>query len=150
MKKDNNQKNTKMPKKPLIYYYIIAMVVFIALNTFVFPSMLEAKIEEVDYRTFLQMLNNDEISKVEVTDTQILFTSPDGKDGEIIYTTGIMPDLDLTNRLYEADVEFGKVVPQELHPLVALLIRMSPMLLFLGFGLYMSRSMQKKWRYVLW
>lgn len=136
-------KKRNMPKKPLIYYYIIAMLVFIILNTFFFPRILEGKIEEVDYGTFLNMLEDGKIDKVDVTDTQILFISSDGED-EKVYTTGLMPDLDLTNRLYEAGVEFGRVPPQELHPLVNILIRLSPILLFFGLGQILSRNMQKK------
>ncbi|NLY45020.1 MAG: ATP-dependent zinc metalloprotease FtsH [Tissierella sp.] len=137
-------KRNKMPKNPLIYYYIIAMVVFILLNTFVFPRFLEQTIEEVDYGTFLKMLENNQITEAEVTDTQIFFVSPDG-DEEKVYATGIMPDLDLTNRLYEAEgVKFSRVVPTELSPWANLLIRMSPMFIMIGLGLYLSRSMQKR------
>ena len=137
-------KKNKMPRKPLIYYYVIAMLVFVLLNTFIFPKFLEQTIEEVDYRTFLEMLESDEITKVEVTDTQIFFVSPDG-DEEKIYTTGLMPDQDLTNRLNESEgVEFGKVPPKEVSPLANLLIRLSPMLIMIGLGLYLSHSMQKR------
>ncbi len=136
-----NKKN--MSKKPLIFYYIVALVVFIILNTFLFPKLLEEKIEEVDYGTFLQLLDGDGISKVELTDTQIFFTSIDDEDNKV-YTTGIMPDLDLTNRLVEADVKFGKVIPEELSLFTTLLIRMSPILLFIGLGQLLSRNMQKK------
>lgn len=143
-KKPKAQKKPNMPKKPIIYYYIVALLVFIILNRFVFPSILDPEIEEVDYKTFIGMLEDNKVSEVELTDTQIFFKAT-GDEDDKVYTTGIMPDPDLTSRLEASEVtNFGKLVPEELSPLLSLLIRMSPMLIFLGFGLYLSRSMQKR------
>ena len=138
------QDKDKMPKKPLIFYYIIALLVVMAINTFLIPKMLETEMEEIDYASFIQMVENGEVTEVELTDTQIFFlTQEEGEDK--IYTTGVMPDQDLTNRLLEAGVKpFGKVVPEELHPLLNLLIRLSPLILFFAFGQYLSRNMSKK------
>ena len=136
-------KKSNMPKKPIMFYYIVALVIFIALNTFLFPKLLDEKIEEVDYGTFIDMVEKGEVAKVELTDTQIFFSSIE--EDEKVYTTGIMPDPDLTNRLDEAGVEnYSKVVPKELSPFMNLLIRMSPILLFIGLGQLLSRNMQKK------
>ncbi|MDR7870845.1 MAG: ATP-dependent zinc metalloprotease FtsH [Tissierellaceae bacterium] len=140
MKQDKNN----IPKKPLIFYYIVALLVVMALNTFFFPKILETQIEEIDYGTFLKMVENGEVEKVELTDTQIFLNSKEEGDDKV-YTTGVMPDQDLTNRLLEAGVtNFGKVVPEEVHPLINLLIRLSPLILFFAFGQLLSRNMQKK------
>ena len=138
------QEKDNLPKKPLIFYYIVVMLVVMALNTFLFPKILETEIEEIDYGTFLQMVEDGVVEKIELTDTQIFLTSTVDNDDKV-YTTGVMPDQDLTNRLIEAGVvNFGKVVPEEVHPLINLLIRLSPLLLFIGLGQLWSRSMQKR------
>jgi len=132
----------KLPKKPLTYYYILALVLFIVINTFIFPRLFEEKVEEVNYNTFLELLEDRDIGEVEVTDTQIIFKLKGEKNK--IYTTGLMPDPDLTNRLEEAGVSFSKSVPKEVSPLVNILIRLSPMLIFLAIGHYLSKNLEKR------
>jgi cell division protease FtsH len=141
---DDKQKKPKMPKKPMMYYYIIGLIIFVVLNTIIFPRFLEKKIEEVDYKTFLTMLENDQISEVELTENQIFFESIEDGDSKI-FTTGIMPDPNLITRLEESEVvNFGRVVPQELSPFMNLLIRLSPILLIFGLGHLLSRNLERR------
>ena len=86
------------PKKPLIYYYGIVLLVLIVFNLVVSPILMEHQVEETDYGTFMSMINDKNIGKVEVEDNQIVFTD---KNNEKIYKTGLMNDPDLTDRLYE-------------------------------------------------
>ena len=87
----------KTPKKPLIFYYVIAMIVLLLINFLVYPSLMQRQVQDVDYSTFLQMLDNKEVGYVDITDTQITFTD---KDQQNVYRTGVMDDIQLVNRLY--------------------------------------------------
>ena len=98
-------KEVKSPKKPLIYYYCIALAVIFLLNNLLFPKMLEMQIKEVDYGTFLSMLEEENIEEVEVEENQIVFS--DRQDPQKFYKTGRMEDPDLVDRLHAADVRFG-------------------------------------------
>ncbi len=103
-------KDDKLPKKPLMFYYIISLVVLMLLNQFIFPQVLKEQITEVDYRTFLNYLDEGAIKKVEVTDTQILFTVGNEEEKLEYFTTGKMPDDQLTERLSNSNVDdFGNV-----------------------------------------
>ena len=88
----------KTPKKPLIYYYSIALLILLLFNFLAMPWMAQRRIVEVDYGTFITMTNNEEIGQVELqeTENQILFTN---KDNTVVYKTGMMPDPDITKRL---------------------------------------------------
>lgn len=100
-------------KKPLIFYYVIAMLVVLLLNTLLFPLMTYSRYEEVDYRTFMTMLEEGKISAVEVQDKEIYFTPADVTD-KSVYVTGRMEDPDLVNRLYASNVEqFTEIAPEE-------------------------------------
>ncbi len=134
----------KPPKKPIISYYILAMVILLALNAFVFPLFTSVQVEEVPYSTFLTMLEEGQIKTVEVNDTQIAFLPADEEDRHI-YTTGLWDDPDRTERLLEADVEFGQVIPQENSPLMNFLLSwVGPILFFVVIGQLLSRWMMKK------
>ena len=100
----------KTPKKPLIFYYGIAMVVLLLLNMLVMPLITQHQVEEVDYGTFIKMTENKEIGQVEIEDNQILFTN---KDKSKIYKTGLLNDDGLVQRLYNGagDVENGGEQP---------------------------------------
>ena len=98
-------KEVKTPKKPLIYYYGIVLLVLIVFNLVVSPILMEHQVEETDYGTFMSMINDKNIGKVEVEDNQIVFTD---KNNEKIYKTGLMNDPDLTDRLYECGATFTK------------------------------------------
>ena len=134
----------KTPKKPLIYYACIALVVLIFLNALVFP-MFSTQITEVDYSTFLTQVQNHQVTKAEVSDTQIAFIVPDENGRDNYYVTGRMEDPDLTQTLFDAGVEFGKVIPQESSPLLSFLLSwILPTLIFFGIGVLLMRSLQKK------
>ncbi len=109
----------KRPKKPMLTYWVIAIIVFLLLNTFVFPNLFHRKVEQTDYSTFLQMIEDKNIGEVSVEDTQITFTD---KSGEHIYKTGTMNDPDLVNRLEEAGATFSKPIVQQMGVLEYMLI----------------------------
>ncbi len=106
-------------KKPLIYYYALVLLVLALLNLFAIPHMNSARIEEVDYGTFITLTENREIDKVEVQDTQILFTKTDSE--EQVYKTGLMNDPGLTERLYASGAEFTRVIPERESPWISLI-----------------------------
>ncbi|MGI5905535.1 MAG: ATP-dependent zinc metalloprotease FtsH [Candidatus Pararuminococcus gallinarum] len=134
----------KTPKKPLIYYACIALVVLIFLNALVFP-MFSTQITEVDYSTFLTQVQNHQVTKAEISDTQIAFIVPDENGRDNYYVTGRMEDPDLTQTLFDAGVQFGKVIPQESSPLLSFLLSwILPTLIFFGIGVLLMRSLQKK------
>ena len=114
------------------------------LNAFVFPQLLESKVEETDYGAFLQKLENGEIEKVEIDENILYFTTiSEGEDK--IYSTGAMPDADLTNRLFDAGVVFTKVVPQETSPIMSFILTwVVPIAIFFLLGRFLTSAMQKR------
>jgi len=135
----------KSPKKPVIYYLLISMVVVLILNTFIFPLILKEQITQVDYGTFLTQIENGEVSTVEIRENQIGFTVDDKKNEDKIYITGRMDDLELVNRLYDAKVEFSKVIPKETSPLVNFLLTwILPLAIFIAIGQFFARKLQGK------
>ncbi len=107
------------PKKPMLTYWVIAIIVFLLLNTFVFPNLFRRQVEQTDYSTFLQMIEEKNIGEVSVEDTQITFSD---KSGEHIYKTGTMDDPDLVNRLEAAGATFSKPIVQQMGILEYMLI----------------------------
>ena len=129
----------KKPKKPLIYYYIIVMIVLMLFNLLAMPLMSQGQIVEVDYGTFMSMTENGKIGKVQVqeSENQIIFTD---KKETTVYKTGMMPDSDLTTRLYESGAEFsGEIIEQASPILTFLLSWVLPIAIFVGIGQYMSK-----------
>lgn len=112
-------KEVKPPKKPLIYYYGVALVVLLLINFLLVPLVARHAVQEVDYGTFMTMTENKEIGQVEVEDNQIIFTN---KDGSKIYKTGPMNDPDLTQRLYDAGAEFTRDIVEETSPLLSFVL----------------------------
>ena len=112
-------KEVKTPKKPLIYYYGIVLLVLIVFNLVVSPILMEHQVEETDYGTFMSMINEKNIGKVEVEDNQIVFTD---KNNEKIYKTGLMNDPALTDRLYECGATFTKDIDQQASPILSFLV----------------------------
>ncbi|TJX13052.1 ATP-dependent zinc metalloprotease FtsH [Tissierella creatinini] len=134
----------KMPKKPLMYYYLISLIVLVLLNQFVFPQIFKEKIVETDYGTFLSYLDKDVIKEVEVTDTQILFTVENEAGKAEYYKTGIMPDEGLTDRLYSKGVKFGQVIPTQVSPIFSYLVTIVlPLVLIFVLGPMLMRRMTK-------
>ena len=130
------------PKKPMLTYWVIANIVFLLLNTFVFPNLFRRQVEQTDYSTFLQMIEEKNIGEVSVEDTQITFSD---KSGEHIYKTGTMNDPDLVNRLEEAGAVFSKPIVQQMGMLEYMLISyILPIALFALLGWFLSRKMMSK------
>ncbi len=133
----------KKPKKPLIFYYAIVVAVILLLNLLVFPSVLERQVKEVDYGTFMTMIDNGNIGKVEIETNQIVFTD---KGNTAVYKTGKMDDPTLMERLHNVDgAEFSSEIIEETSPIVAFIVSwVLPILIFVGLGQLLSRSMMKK------
>ena len=123
-------KEVKSPKKPLLYYYSIVLIVILLFNCIVSPLLLRAQVEEVDYGTFMRMIEEKNIGEVEVEDDEILFTD---KDKQQVYTTGAMDDPTLTQRLYDAGATFTKQVQQTTSPVLSFILStLVPLLINLG------------------
>ena len=132
-------KEVKPPRKPLFYYYGIALVVLLLINFLLVPLVARHAVQEVDYGTFMTMTENKEIGKVEVEDNQIIFTS---KDGSKIYKTGPMNDPDLTQRLYDAGAEFTRDIVEQTSPLLSVVLTwVLPIVLFIAVGQLMAKKL---------
>ncbi len=134
----------KMPKKPLMFYYLISLIVLMLLNQFVFPQLMKDRVVETDYGTFLKYLEQDGIKEVEVTETQILF-SVENKEGKLEYfKTGKMPDEGLTDRLYNKGIKFGQVIPTQMSPILSYFLTIiMPLVLIFVLGPILMRRMTK-------
>ena len=132
-------KEVKPPKKPLIYYYGVALVVLLLINFLLVPLVARHAVQEVDYGTFMTMTENKEIGKVEVEDNQIIFTN---KDGSKIYKTGPMNDPDLTQRLYDAGAEFTRDIVEQTSPLLSVVLTwILPIIIFIAIGQLMTKKL---------
>ena len=132
-------KEVKPPKKPLIYYYGVALVVLLLINFLLVPLVARHAVQEVDYGTFMTMTENKEIGQVEVEDNQIIFTN---KDGSKVYKTGPMNDPDLTQRLYDAGAEFTRDIVEETSPLLSFVLTwILPIVLFIAIGQLMAKKL---------
>ena len=132
-----------MPKKPLIFYYIVALIVLVLLNTFLFPRMLQQEIVSVDYGTFLTMLEDQEVAVAQVEEDVIYFT--DKADQPTLYSTNTFNDPYLVDRLYDSGCEFGEVKAQEMNPILSFLLTfVLPIVIFIVIGQLMSRYLMNK------
>ena len=132
-------KEVKSPKKPLIYYYVIVLLVLAAFNLFVSPLLLSRQVTEVDYGTFMSMTEKKNIGRVEVEDSQIIFTD---KNNDNIYKTGVMDDPNLTERLYQSGATFSKDIEQTMSPIMSFLLTfILPMVIFVVLGQYLGRKL---------
>ena len=135
-------KEVKSPKKPLIYYYCIVLLVLMVFNSFIVPLIARQQIKEVDYGTFMTMTEKGEIGKVEIESNQILFTD---KDGETIYKTGVMNDPGLTERLHASGAEFASEIVEEASPLMSFLLTwILPVVFFVVLGQLLYKKMIEK------
>ena len=136
-------KEVKPPKKPLIFYYAVAMLAVFLFNFFAMPWLAQHQIKEVDYNTFVEMVEQDKVGKVEIQeqDNRILFTD---KDETVIYKTAMVSDDDLSARLLEAGVSFKGEEIEQTSLLVDILGWVLPILIFLALGQYMSKKMADK------
>ena len=137
-------KKVEKPKKPLIFYYLIALIILVLLNTFLFPNTLgKNKVKEVDYGTFLTMVEGKEVSKVELNGDTIYFT--DNSKEPKYYETTTFDDPNLVNRLEDAGCEFGRVAQQEMNPLLSFfLVWILPLLIFWALGQWLAKKMMAK------
>ena len=132
-------KEVKPPKKPLIYYYGVALAVLLLINFLLVPLVARHAVQEVDYGTFMTMTENKEIGQVEVEDNQIIFTN---KDGSKVYKTGPMNDPDLTQRLYDAGAEFTRDIVEETSPLLSFVLTwILPIIIFIAIGQLMTKKL---------
>lgn len=131
-------KEVKSPKKPLIYYYSIVLLLILIFNLMVAPLIMQVKVKEVDYGTFMQMIKDNNIGSVEIEDSQIIFTDKDEKN---IYKTGAMDDPTLTERLFESGAKFKKDIEKKNSPLLSFLLTfILPMLIFIGIGQFLAKK----------
>ena len=132
----------KKPRKPLMFYYGVAMVIILLFNLFAMPMLQSAVVTEVDYGTFMTMTQEKNIGKVEIQYNQIIFTD---KADETIYKTGVMNDPNLTERLYNAGAVFASPIAKEASPIMSFLMSwILPMVIFILLGQVLSRWMMKK------
>lgn len=132
-------KEVKSPRKPLLYYYGIVLLILFLFNMFVTPMIMENRVKEVDYGTFMNMTEDKNIGEVEISDSQILFTD---KAETRIYKTGTMDDPNLTERLYEAGATFSKNIEKKTSPLLSgLLTVFLPIIVFIIIGQIMGRKL---------
>ena len=133
----------KSPKKPLLYYYLLVMLVLLLFNLLAMPWISEHQIREVDYNTFVSMVEKKEIGKVDIQeqDNRILFTDTEEKT---IYKTAMVPDDDLVSRLLEAGISTSGTEIQQTSLLVSILGWVLPLIIFIGLGQMLSRSLMKK------
>ena len=135
-------KEVKSPKKPLFYYYGITLLVILLFNLIVTPLLLRGQVTEVDYGTFMRMIEEKQIGKVEVESNQIVFTD---KDNTTIYTTGAMEDPTLTQRLYESGAKFTKDIEKTTSPLLSYLLSfIVPILIFSALGHFMNKRLMEQ------
>ena len=133
----------KKPKKPLIFYYVIVMLILLLFNFLAMPWLAQRQVQEVDYGTFMTMTKEKNIGEVEVQEqeNQIIFTD---KDKQHIYKTGMMPDPDLTDRLYDSGAVFTSEIIKQTDPLLSILLSwILPIVVFILIGQYISRKIIK-------
>ncbi len=134
----------KKPKKPLIYYYVIVLLVLLLFNFLAMPWLMQRQVQQVDYGTFLEMAEKQELGQVEVQqqENQIVFTN---KDNTQIYKTGMMPDPDLTQRLADSGATFSGEIIEQMSPLLSFLLTwVLPIAIFIGIGQYMSKKLMQR------
>ena len=137
-------KQVQKPKKPIIFYYVIALIVILLLNLLLFPRLLEPKVKEVDYGKFLQMVDNNEISEVQIQSNEIIFS--DKSSPANYYKTGVMNDYKLVDRLYEAGItEFGTPIIEQMSPLMEFLLTwVIPIVVMVALGQWLMKRMTSK------
>ena len=132
----------KKPRRSLLFYYFVVMLVLVLFNTIIMPMFTSWEIKQVDYGTFITMTEKGEVGLVEVQDNQIIFTD---KDKQTIYKTGKMDDPGLTERLYASGAEFSGEIVEETSPILTVLLSwLLPIILFVALGQFLSRKMMDK------
>jgi cell division protease FtsH len=134
----------KNPKKPLLYYYAIVLMVLIVINSLILPMFVKNNVTEVDYGTFLTMVDQGKVMQAEIQENQIAFiVDTDGKSS--VYVTSKFDDPDLVNRLYSSGAKFSQVMPKETSPFLSFLLSwILPIVMFVVIGQLLGRYMQKR------
>ena len=136
-------KQIQKPKKPLIFYYLIALAVLFLLNFLLVPTISGRNVKEVDYGTFLNMVEERKVSTVELNGDSIYFT--DKEENPNYYETTTFEDPDLVNRLDDAGCEFGRVAQEPMNPILSFILSwVVPLLIFWGLGQLLARQLMKK------
>ena len=135
-------KEVRSPKKPLLYYYCIVLLVIVLFNLIMAPLLSRSQVDEVDYNVFMDMIDEKNIGAVQVEGFPDLFTD---KSGDTVYKTGPMEDPTLTERLHEAGAQFTRVISEPVSPVWNFLLTfVLPLLIFIGLGQYMNRRLMKQ------
>ena len=136
-------KEVKQPKKPLIFYYVIVMIVMMLLNVLLFPKILRQQVETVDYGTFLNMVEEKQVDKVQIEGDYIYFV--DKAEKPAFYQTTTFDDPELVDRLRASGCQFGRVVEEEMSPFLSFIISwVLPIVIFVALGQWMSSRIMKK------
>ncbi|WP_040949505.1 ATP-dependent zinc metalloprotease FtsH [Gorillibacterium massiliense] len=135
-------KDFKPPKKSLLYYYGITIVLILLINSFLLPYINNRSVKEVDYGTFLRMVQDGQVKEVEIRDNEIGFTPTDSSSGTKVYKTGVVEDPKLVDRLYDAKVSFSRVIPKQMSPLLNFVLTwILPFVIFLVVGQWLMKKM---------
>ena len=135
-------KEVKSPKKPLIYYYGIVLLIILLFNLLITPLLSRQQVTEVDYGTFMDMIDDKDIGTVQVEDSQILFTD---KEDTVVYKTSPMEDPTLAQRLHEAGAQFDRVIEEPISPIWSFLLTfVLPILIFVALGQYMNKKLMEQ------
>lgn len=134
-------KEVKEKKKPILFYYIVALAVIFIFNAIARPYYDSQSVKQVDYGTFMNMTEDEQIADVQIEENQILFKDKDGKE----YRTGVVNDPQLTERLHKAKVSFNEVIKEKDSPFTDFLIAwILPILIFFGIGHYFNRRLMNR------
>jgi cell division protease FtsH len=134
--------NANKPKRPLLYYYGVVLLILMLFNFLFMPYFASRQIVEVDYGSFMSMIENNELDTVQLQDNRIIFTT---KDSPIIYKTGLVDDPTLTERLYDSGVTFSSEIVETASPFQTILLYwILPMAIFIGIGQFTSKKMMER------
>ena len=132
----------KSPKRPMIFYYIIALVAILCINFLLLPALEQRQVKEVDYGTFMTMIDEKQIDSVNIESNQIIFTD---KSGDTVYKTGIIEDPDLVTRLHESGAKFSSEIIEPTSPIISFLMAcLLPLLIMIALGQWLSKKMLSK------
>ena len=140
---NNNPKGTKNPKKPLIFYYAVMLLVLMMLNWLLFPSLLQRQVTEVGYDEFISMVDDGKVQTIayDKQDQEITFEAKNDKGKDALYKTGIFPDDELVCRLLGANVKFAAEIPTQTSPLLSMLISyVVPIVLIIAVGQWLQKK----------
>ena len=145
-KDKNNYPKSPAPKRPLIFYYAVTLIILMLLNWLLVPMLAQRQVIEVGYDEFVSMLDDGRVQTVayDQTESQIMFEATDEDGNRAVYKTGIFPDPDLYDRLDDANVKFAAEIPTQTSPLLSLLVSYAiPIILIIAVGQWLNKKMMK-------